>query len=152
MRSLANLQHNIIRASQNGFTLIELMIVVAIIGILASIVYPNYTEYVKKGKATEGPANLATLKNRMEQYYQDNKTYKDVNGLTAPCSPNSADAKLFSYQCSVQDDTTFTITADAVSGNGIDGFQYTIDESNNKTSKFDGNTGNCWLTSKSGAC
>ena len=137
---------------QNGFTLIELMVVVAIMGILASIAYPSYTNYVKQGKATEAPANLAVLKNRMEQYYQDNKTYEDTGGLTAPCSPSAGDAKLFTYSCTDQTPTTFTITADAISGNGIDNFQYTIDQSNNKTSTYDGgSTVNCWVTTKSGS-
>lgn len=141
------------RLSQKGFTLIELMIVVAIIGILASIVVPSYTEYVKRAKAAEATANLANLKSRMEQYFQDNKTYADTGTLIAPCSPVAADIKFFNYSCTIQTAVNFTISADAISGNGIDGFKFTIDDANKKTSVFDGAAGgSCWLTSKTGSC
>ena len=66
---------NTVKHLQKGFTLVELMIVVAIIGILASIVVPSYTDYVKRGKAAEATATLADLKNRMEQCFQDNRDY-----------------------------------------------------------------------------
>lgn len=164
MRKSANLQQNqfnvatllgcdSMRLSQKGFTLIELMIVVIIIGILGSIAIPSYSEYVKRGKAAEATANLANLKIRMEQYFQDNKTYEDAGGLTAPCSPAAAEAHNFAYSCTTQTSTNFTITAAAVSGKGIDGFNFTIDEANTKTSNFDGTVGNtCWLTSRTGTC
>ena len=61
-----------LETAQKGFTLIELMIVVAIIGILASIAIPQYSDYVKRGKAAEATSNLATLRIKMEQCFQDN--------------------------------------------------------------------------------
>lgn len=164
MVSLKSLQHiqlndstqlgrNLITSCQRGFTLIELMIVVVIIGILGSIAIPSYSEYVKRGKAAEATSNLANLKIRMEQYFQDNKTYQDTGVFTAPCSPAAAEAKLFAYACTVQTPTTFTITATAVSGKGIDGFIFSINEANAKYSKFDGTEGKtCWLNSKKGSC
>ena len=138
---------------KNGFTLIELMIVVAIIGILAVIAVPNYTDYVQRGKAAEATSNLANLKNRMEQYFQDNKTYANTGGLIAPCSPVASSAEFFDYACTVQTDDSFTITATPVAGKGMDGFSFTIDQDNLKTSVFDGTVGaNCWLTSKDDSC
>ncbi|MDH0959812.1 prepilin-type N-terminal cleavage/methylation domain-containing protein [Pseudomonas chengduensis] len=63
-----------------GFTLIELMIVVAIIGILAAIAYPSYTEYVKRGKRAEAKAALLEAVQNLERYYSANGTYLASGG------------------------------------------------------------------------
>lgn len=60
---------------QRGFTLIEVMIVVAIIGILAAIAYPSYDEYVKRGNRTEGQALLSDASARQERYFAQNNEY-----------------------------------------------------------------------------
>ena len=130
--------------SQGGFTLIELMVVVAIVGILASIALPAYTDYVQKGKAAEATTALADGRVKMEQYFQDNRTY--VGG---PCP---AAGKYFTYAC-VVDVTTYTITATGASGEGMGSFDFTIDQDNAKTSTYAGVAGaTCWLTNKSGSC
>ena len=64
-----------------GFTLIELMIAVAIIAILAAIAIPAYTDYIRRGRITEAFATLSGMRVKMEQYFQDNRTY------AAPASP-----------------------------------------------------------------
>jgi len=129
---------------QKGFSLVEMMIVVAIIGILASIALPSYTDYVKKGKAAEATSILANLKVRMEQYYQDNRTY--VGGICAPTSG----AKYFSYSCSSATATTFVLVADGLGE--MSNFQYTVNQSDVRSSIYDGVTGNCWLTGKGASC
>lgn len=58
-----------------GFTLMELMIVVAIVGILAALVYPSYTESVRKSRRSEAKTALSDLAARQEQYMTNNKTY-----------------------------------------------------------------------------
>jgi type IV pilus assembly protein PilE len=58
-----------------GFTLIEVLITVAILGVLATIVYPSYTSFVNKSNRTEGQRELMRLANLQEQYFIDNRTY-----------------------------------------------------------------------------
>lgn len=68
-----------------GFTLIELMVVVAVIGILASIAYPSYQEYVRKSRRAEGRTALLELLQQQERYMTQNNTYfkftKDTAGV-----------------------------------------------------------------------
>ncbi len=133
---------------QTGFTLIELMIVVAVIGILAAIAIPNYSDYIKRGKAAEATSNLATLRVKMEQYFQDNRTY-----IGGACSPTSG-AQYFTYTCSVAPTANaYTLKATGIAAQGMANFEFTLNQSNTKTSKFDGTVGTtCWLTKKGGTC
>jgi type IV pilus assembly protein PilE len=67
---------------QRGFTLIELMIAVAVIGILAAVVYPTYTDYVARGRRAEAKATLQRLTLWMERNRADSGTYKRTPGST----------------------------------------------------------------------
>jgi len=72
--------------NRRGFTLVELRIVVAILGILASIAVPIYRGYVNGAKRQEAKANLQTIRLLQEQYFADKRTYlagADVNTLKA---------------------------------------------------------------------
>lgn len=137
-----------------GFTLIELMVVVAIISILATIALPAYTEYVQRGRAAEATSTLADLRVRMEQYYQDNRTYVGANLLVpGPCSPAAGSVKYFTYACDNLDVNTYDIIANGVQAQNMGNFDFKINQDNAKSSTFDGHTGaTCWLTSKNGSC
>ncbi len=63
-----------------GFTLIELMIVVAIVGILAAIAYPNYQNSVRKGRRNDGQGALLDAAQKMELYYARNASYSPTLG------------------------------------------------------------------------
>ena len=69
--------------SNSGFTLIEVMITVAIIAILAAIAYPSYQNYVVRGKRTAAKAAMMDLANREQQYLLANRLYADTAALTA---------------------------------------------------------------------
>lgn len=70
-----------------GFTLIELMIVVAIIAILASVVYPSYTEYTRRAHRGDGISSLQMILDAQERYYSDFRTYTtDLTKLGLPSS------------------------------------------------------------------
>jgi len=137
---------------QAGFTLIELMITVAIIGILAAVAYPSYTDYVKRAQIPQATGELSQMRNRMERYYQDNRTYASGAG----CGATASTVDHFNVDCVTSNGGQgYTITA---RGSGpMVNFNYTIDQNNAKTSQtyFRNTTqtsANCWLTKAGGTC
>lgn len=136
--------------SQKGFTLVELMIVVVIVGILASVALPAYTDYTLRGRIPEATANLANKRVQLEQYFQDNRTYMGA----ATCNADSTTSQYFDFSCTTQSATAYTVQA---TGKGsMSGFTYTIDQNNAKAttsvpSGWSTNSG-CWVTAKGGAC
>ena len=144
------LSTQIVKLTQKGFTLIEMMIVVTIIGILASIAIPSYEDYVKKGRAAEATGTLADLRIKMEQCFQDNRSYATCGAFCMPANG----AVNFGYQCAAPPGPlTYQINATGVAAKDMSGFAFSINQDNAKTSTYDGTTGtNCWLTTKSGSC
>jgi type IV pilus assembly protein PilE len=119
---------------QRGFTLIELMIAIVVIGVLSAIAYPSYTDYVRRGQLQEAFTNLSDFRVRMEQYYQDNRSYANGANCGAAAIPGG-NIKYFSYQCDLNTTAgapagqSYRMTATGASGNTT-GFVYTINERN----------------------
>ena len=140
---------------KNGFTLIELMITVAVVGILAAIALPSYKNYSLRGRIPDATSNLATKRLAMEQFFQDNKTY-----LNAPaCVADTKTSQSFDFSCTSGDNFVLTYTILATGKNTMAGFVYKVDQSNAKTTTINvtGLTGwsapsGCWVTGPGGVC
>jgi type IV pilus assembly protein PilE len=71
------------RSSNRGFTLIEIMIVIAIIGIVMTIAAPSFTEYLNKGRRAEVASLLSEQAQLLERFYSQKNAYTDATGLSA---------------------------------------------------------------------
>ena len=137
---------------QRGFTLIELMVVVAIISILAAIALPAYSNYVMRGRIPDATTNLAAMRVQMEQYFQDNHDYTGAPACSTPPA-----SQYFTFSCSSLTSTTYTIQA--IGKGPMVGFTYTIDQNNNKQTlaapaawQATSMPTSCWITKQGGAC
>lgn len=147
--------------SARGFTLIELMITVAVVAILAAVALPAYNDYITRSKFAEATSTLASMRVKMEQYYQDARKY------TGACAAGTVAAlptnlKYFTVSCNIPDDTHYTVSAVGNTGTDLEGITFTVDEANTHATTvtsgstiankgYTGNTG-CWITRKGGTC
>ena len=143
--------------ARRGFTLIEVMITVAIVAILAAVALPAYGDYVRRGQLPEAFAGMADLRVKMEQYYQDSRNYGVTN--CADTSPPSwaagtptltySGGERFTFTCALSGSGQgYTITATGSSGRAT-GHTYTITHANvRRTTQFKGSasTKTCWLS------
>jgi len=135
---------------QQGFTLIEVLITVAIVGILLAVAVPAYSDYVTRGRLTEAFAALGGAQPAAEQFWANNRTYVGFDG-----SANFPVATAnFTYALGNATTSTYTITATGRSKAA--GFAYTINESGVRTTTTSptgwGTSTTCWVDHKGGAC
>ncbi|MDH2919239.1 MAG: type IV pilin protein [Sideroxydans sp.] len=134
---------------QQGFTLLELLVTVAIIGILASIAVPAYSDYVLRAKLVDASNGLANWRVQMEQGYQDNRVY--ICPAAAPVT-----SRYFGFTCAVPTPQSYTLTAAGTAGQSTAGFTFTVNDANTRatTAVPTGWTANatCWISKKGGAC
>jgi type IV pilus assembly protein PilE len=142
---------------QRGFSLIELMIAIVIVSILATIAIPSYRDYVTRSRIPEATATLGDVRVRMEQFFQDNRTYPTGGCAVAPSATqlNVPAGDSFNFSC-VATATTYTVKA---TGKGtMVGFEYTLNQFNEKASNITAagyinhSPNNCWVTRKGGGC
>lgn len=150
------------KTRQHGVTLIELLIVVAIAGIIAAIAIPAYQDYVMRAKLADSASILGATRTRLEQYYQDNRSYPAACGGTAAGLPVLTNfpptSTYFTYACASNGTAgqTFLLTA---SGTGATaGFAFTIDDQANRTTSAVASDwsipspNTCWVQKKGGIC
>lgn len=99
-----------------GFTLIELMIVVAIIGIIASIAYPSYRNHIASARRTDGQAALMDLASRMERFYSEQQSYLNAtvgsgNTATDVISSKTSPQGWYNLSISAQTASSYTLQA-----------------------------------------
>ena len=145
------------RRPDGGFTLIEVMVTVAIVAILAAIAYPSYRDYVLRGRLVDATTGLATMRANMERYFQDNRTYQSTGTFVSPClatpTPTSGN---FQLSCTSGQPTGTTYTLQAVGSGPVAGFTFYVDQTNSRSTTVTGVPGwsTCtsdWVT-RAGAC
>jgi type IV pilus assembly protein PilE len=106
---------------QRGFTLIEVMITVAIVAILSAIALPAYTAYLQRSRVPPALEALSSLATRLEQRFQDTGSYAngDACGATLPTTEN------FEIECELSDDGQGFL-ATATGSGAVDGYAYTL--------------------------
>jgi len=149
--------HTQARAAR-GFTLIEVMITVAIVAILATVAVPSYREYVLRGQLANATNGLATLRAQMERHFQDNRTYATAGTFTTPCASTDAAPRTFGsflVSCSGTPSAT-AFTLQAVGSGTTNGFTFTITEADVRaTTAAPTGYNTCtskWLLKKGEAC
>lgn len=140
-----------------GFTLIEVMVVVAIVAILSAIAIPSYRDYVLRGHLVDGTNALATMRADMERYFQDNRRYDAVGAFNPPCAAPGRVVGHFTVTCDPASNAT-SYTLIARGAGPVLNFEFTLDQQGNAGTRNVGvaNWGTypatCWLLKRGQTC
>jgi type IV pilus assembly protein PilE len=142
-----------------GFTLIELMIAVAIVAILVAVALPSYRDYVLRGQLADARNLLSSTAARLEQFYQDNRNYGSTASACGLAVPTNAN---FTFTCNwgtgaAPFGTNQAFFLQAQGTGGTTGFTFTINQRGERVSTavpsgWGTNGQTCWVTRKGGAC
>jgi len=126
---------NKIRSRSRGFTLVELMVVVAVIGILAAIAYPSYKDYLRKGRRAAAQSMLMDVAQHQQQYLLDARSYAtDLATLNVTTPTDVSDYYDITLVATDGPPPTFTATATPLSGTDqASDVTLTIDNAGTKT-------------------
>jgi len=133
-----------------GYTLMEVMVTVAIVGILSAVAMPAYTDYVTRGRLAEAFTALGGAQASAEQFWANNRTYVGFDGASSfPAASTN-----FTYALSGASTSAYTVTA--TGQDKAAGFVYTIDQTGAKTTTGSpagwGTSTTCWVDRRGGAC
>ncbi|WP_295379703.1 type IV pilin protein [Pseudacidovorax intermedius] len=141
-----------------GFTLIEVMIVVAIVAILTAIALPSYRDYVLRGQMVDGTNGLATMQANMERYFQDNRQYSDVSSsVQSPCRTGTdASRTVGKFLISCDSTTASAYSIQAVSS-ALGGLTFKLDQTgkrstSNLPSGWGADCANAWILKRGQTC
>jgi type IV pilus assembly protein PilE len=131
---------------ENGFTLIELMIVVAIIGILAAIAYPSYQDQVMKSRRSDAQSLVLDVAARQERFYFDNGSYADkLSALSYSADTIDTPEGYYSVAISASSASSFTVTATPQGAQASDKCgNLSLDQAGQKTKSGTADLGQCW--------
>ena len=150
--------------AQKGFTLIEVMVVVGIIAILSAIAIPSYTDYIRRARITEATSQLGTMRVKMEQFFQDNRTYAGACTVLPATSVamRPTPTAFFNFDCPNLNLTNYQIRAIGIAGTTMANFTYQLDMAPNTgvvmstqsmpTGWATTNSAICWVLKKDGSC
>jgi type IV pilus assembly protein PilE len=137
-----------------GFTALELLAVVTIIGILASLVVPSYGAYLSRSRILDAAMRLSDHRAKMEAYFLDRRTFVDGAGSCGVAVPPVASGDVFDVAC-VATTSTYRVTATGRAA-GMVGFAYAVDEIGARTTlAVPGGwtrTPDCWTVRPDGSC
>jgi len=156
-------------ARASGFTLIELMIAVVVLGILAAIAYPTYTEFVRRSRIVDATSQLNDFRVRQEQAFQDNRQYNNPAvpvdcAITAQMPAYDATRDNFQFTCTFNAGLLggYTLRAVGNAAMGMGGFRYdlVVDPVTGALTRTTVSVpagwtlpgANCWAVRKSGQC
>jgi len=133
-------------ASGAGFTLIELMIVILIIGVLATIAIPQFQDYQLKSRRSEATRTLLQIAALQEQYFLDNRSYTDdFTDLNFPVAGTvTTESGYYAITIAVPDPYTYTLTATPQGPQANDTQCATLTLDNQGVRGHTGTAGSCW--------
>jgi len=130
----------------NGFTLVELMVVVAIIGVMSAIAIPSYSSYMKKARRADAKVGLQKLADKQERFYLQNNVYTTLFTATGLNTSTTSDEGYYTFSIDSADASGYQITATAIGDGDADCMTMSLSSTGLKTATAGsgGDATKCW--------